>query len=63
VNLYACHNKPRSDGYWVKDGLNVQGDYDSKTASYNMKYIKDTMSRNCNYDCKKTDARCEGCER
>ena len=54
---YGCHNKDHQDGYWVKDCVIVKGGIGIQL----MKYIKDTSSRECRYDRKAKDARCEGC--
>jgi hypothetical protein len=71
VKLYDCHNKPNlhhsNNGYWAKNGLVFVHEHcnedDYCHADYSMVWVKNTMSRECRYDCKKTDARCEGCER
>lgn len=54
---YGCHNKPREEGYWAKDGAIVKGPVMIQLA----KYIKDTMSKDCRYDMKATDKKCYGC--
>lgn len=58
--LYGCNNSDRSDGYFVKDGLVID---ENLQARYQMRYIDDTSSKECRYDQRKTDAKCEGCRK
>jgi len=64
VKPYGCWNKPSSEGYWARDGL-VEGKAKTSkgepVAAYRMVWVENRMSRDCRYDKKKIDERCEGC--
>lgn len=63
-NKYGCHNKPRRDAYWVQDGWVKHTDERGvRIEARRMKLHADTMSRECRYDERGKDLRCEGCER
>ena len=55
--MNGCHNTERSEGYWVRDGIVVKG----SIAIQLMKFVKDEMSKECRYDQKEADKKCEGC--
>ena len=55
--MNGCHNTERESGYWVRDGIVVKG----HIAIQLMRYVKDEMSKECRYDGKATDKKCEGC--
>ncbi len=56
---HGCHNQPRSEGYWAKNGIDVF----HGTGVQRMKWIEDVMSKECNYSKHKTDdPMCDGCK-
>lgn len=61
---YACHSKPRKDGYWAGDGLAI---VESNCEGINLvwwglaKWIPDTMTKECQYRKTTPDERCKGC--
>lgn len=64
---YGCWNKTAEDGYYVQDGyLEVKPEGHEQgqpmLAVPKMVWIPNPMSRDCRYDKKKTDERCEGCK-
>ena len=60
---YGCHNSVRKDGYWVKDHVAVTADVGFWMGTYIMRFHKDTSSRECRYDRKTEDERCQGCRK
>lgn len=56
---YGCYQTPRAAGYFAPDRLYLGVFY----APYKERitWIEDTTSRDCRYDRKETDKRCEGC--
>lgn len=63
MDKYGCHNKPREDGYWVRDGCEQTLDNAGVVEVQRLRWHADTMSRECRYDERSRDLRCEGCER
>lgn len=56
---HGCHNTERQLGYWVKNGIRIE----HGQGVYQMKFHPDTLSKECGYDSKKSDQRCEGCKK
>lgn len=56
---YACHSKPREDGYWGR-AMCHEGNSDYPP-EYGMEWIPDTMTKECNYRKTTPDERCKGC--
>ena len=61
MKVYACHNKPRSLGYWARQL--VFGDCLELPPEEGWVWIEDSMSQDCRYDKQQEDARCADCER
>lgn len=60
---YGCHNSVRTVGYWVKDQVAVIPGEAFVMGTYIMRFQKDTSSRECRYDRKTEDERCQGCRK
>ena len=56
---YSCHNKPRANGYWVRD-MDYSG-YPTIPPVNIWRWIPDRMSQGCAYDFSASDPLCEGC--
>lgn len=54
---YGCSNKQRKDGYWTAARDYLQ----DGTFCMRLKYIKNTLSKQCNYDQRRADPRCVTC--
>ena len=56
---YACHSKPRSDGYWAQTMLH----HECYTPERAWVWIEDKMTQECQYRKGVTDPRCDGCKK
>ena len=62
--LYGCHNSERHDEYPALAGISVSGMHDrdgDRVAAYKYIKLQDTSSRECRYDLRSNDKKCEGC--
>ncbi len=55
---YACHNTTRLQGYWAQEREATAFQPGSVWV-----WIDNRMSRECRYDMRDTDKRCEGCRK
>lgn len=61
--MYACHNKPRAEGYWARDQVIWYSPHTVNAPMDTWLWIKDEMSKPCAYDNRATDPKCKGCNR
>lgn len=58
-----CHNRDAADGHWMQDGWIVgQSLTGEHVRVARMIWVQFRNSRECGYDNKSTDNRCEGCK-
>lgn len=61
---YACHNSPRHQGYYAKAGSVVMDDKNQEEGlvlDQLVMWVDDTLSKECRYDQRANDPRCQGC--
>lgn len=56
---YACHSKPRKDGYWAQHLWPSFDKRDLPEREY--VWVDDVMTKECQYRKSTPDPRCEGC--
>ncbi len=56
MQTYGCHNHPREPSYVAPDRQ-----YHGKSWTDWQRTLNDTSSKECRYDMRKTDPKCEGC--
>ena len=61
VARYGCHNQPRAAGYWVIANMVSITESGIVLAAQRLKWHDDTSSRECRYDGRAGDRKCEGC--
>ena len=59
MNKYGCNNSERKDGYYAPQRYFTKGLIPSFTVG--VVYIEDTSSKECRYDRRADDKKCEGC--
>lgn len=62
-DTYGCNNSIRQDGYYVGVGKAIVGSGETKTIRPLAMYYRDLSSRECRYDQRANDARCQGCKK
>ncbi len=59
---YACHNTETHSGYWARDQF-IPGDDARSKPIDRFVWVHNRMSKDCRYDHKATDPKCEGCKK
>lgn len=61
TRTYGCWNTESRPGYWVRNTEIIP--CSTQPPEEGWIWIEDTMSKDCRYDKKSSDARCEGCRK